>query len=193
MIRVRLNRAALSALQAEAPAPPGRGSEAYAAVSLLRRCPPRIRAGRWREVPNRTDRAPETPAASSGAPNSAARFVGPPPPGPPAADRGPSRALRAERVRVRGQDRCALTLAATPPFALPPCISPTRPEDREPGLGRPAGAAALIARPVHAQHEEQREAGGARQASSPDRRLHRGRGARQPPAGHGQRGAAGQA
>src|SRR5712691_10862280 len=126
MIRVRLNRAALSALQAEAPAPPGPGSEAYAAVSLLRRCPPRIRAGRWREVPNRTDRAPETPAASSGALNSAARFVGPPPPGPPAADRGPSRALRAERVRVRGQDRCALTLAATPPFALLPCISPTQ-------------------------------------------------------------------
>src|SRR2546426_1369313 len=50
-----------------------------------------------------------------------------------------------------------------------------RPEDGEPDLGRPAGAAALIARPVHAQHEEQREAGGARQAAAPDRRLRRGR------------------
>ena len=91
MIRVRLKRAAPSALEAEAPAPAGFGSGEYAAVSLLRCCPPRIRAGRWREVANRTDRAPEAPAESSCALNVAAGFVAPPSPGPPAADRGPSR------------------------------------------------------------------------------------------------------
>src|SRR5438093_2235615 len=96
MIRVRLNRAAPSALQAEAPAPAGFGSGEYAAVSLLRRCPPRIR-----EVANRTDRAPETQAESSCALN---------------AGRGLSDARPLNRPRRIGDLR----------ETIPPCIPPTQ-------------------------------------------------------------------